>query len=124
VYGKDRSTFIDKANELLEAIRTERDDVVPYLLAFPPSLLRFLPPLLSFPPSLLAFPPSLLTFPLLLSSLYLPRSLTLKICLLSTKMAKREGEELQLETQQRTINDSLRITKKRLKAHGSFNSQF
>jgi alpha-beta hydrolase superfamily lysophospholipase len=27
VYGKDRSTFIDKANELLEAIRTERDDV-------------------------------------------------------------------------------------------------
>jgi triacylglycerol esterase/lipase EstA (alpha/beta hydrolase family) len=27
VYGKDRSTFIDKANELLKAIRTERDDV-------------------------------------------------------------------------------------------------
>ena len=27
VYGKDRGTFIDKANELLEAIRTERDDV-------------------------------------------------------------------------------------------------
>lgn len=27
VYGKDRSTFIDKANELLEAIRMERDDV-------------------------------------------------------------------------------------------------
>jgi triacylglycerol esterase/lipase EstA (alpha/beta hydrolase family) len=28
VYGQDRSTFIDKANELLEAIRTERDDAV------------------------------------------------------------------------------------------------
>jgi triacylglycerol esterase/lipase EstA (alpha/beta hydrolase family) len=27
VYGKDRSTFIDKANEMLEALRTERDDV-------------------------------------------------------------------------------------------------
>ncbi len=27
VYGKDRSTFIDKVNELLEAIRIERDDV-------------------------------------------------------------------------------------------------
>lgn len=27
MYGKDRSTFIDKANELLEAIRTERDNV-------------------------------------------------------------------------------------------------
>ena len=27
VYGKDRSTFIDKASELLEAIRVERDDV-------------------------------------------------------------------------------------------------
>jgi hypothetical protein len=27
VYGKDKSMFIDKANELLEAIRTERDDV-------------------------------------------------------------------------------------------------
>jgi hypothetical protein len=27
VYGKDRSTFIDKANELLEAIRTKKDDV-------------------------------------------------------------------------------------------------
>jgi triacylglycerol esterase/lipase EstA (alpha/beta hydrolase family) len=26
VYGQDRSTFIDKANELLEAIRAERDD--------------------------------------------------------------------------------------------------
>ena len=26
VYGKDRSTFIDKASELLEAIRVERDD--------------------------------------------------------------------------------------------------
>jgi triacylglycerol esterase/lipase EstA (alpha/beta hydrolase family) len=27
VYGKDRSTFIDKANEFLEAIRTKRGDV-------------------------------------------------------------------------------------------------
>jgi len=27
VYRKDRSTFINKANELLKAIRTERDDV-------------------------------------------------------------------------------------------------
>ena len=26
VYGKDRSTFIDKANEFLEAIRTKRED--------------------------------------------------------------------------------------------------
>jgi hypothetical protein len=27
VYGQDRSTFIDKANELLEEVRTERDDM-------------------------------------------------------------------------------------------------
>lgn len=26
VYGNDRSTFIDKANEFLEAIRTKRED--------------------------------------------------------------------------------------------------
>jgi hypothetical protein len=34
VYGKDRSTFIDKANDLLEAIRTERDnsETTPILL--------------------------------------------------------------------------------------------